>query len=416
MDTLKRHAFLVGLVACVVVLCGAGLILIYVFERAPTSDMRQKLDSVLKSARDLAKNPLYTDKLVQEITDPKTGELTRQSAEYESLRNFIRDMGAKRKPLIANLFPLSTDTNLRHQFKPEYLAKLDEFSRTLNALVPPYLAARAEPGAPAGDRAEPPPLPAEGYLMLIHPDLTFPRPEWVAKPEPPSLDQCREAQENLWLMEDIVGRIAEMERDLVPSLLKPGEKPNIRVSPVKELIEVRIGAASAALTGTRMPTMTGRYVPTATEAKTQGVNRAPTLSGRWSLPDKKEGNGYVSLGMYKILPWRLVVIVESRFAGELARRLVGTESFLSVDATQERPIVEASFSGTKDWVAPNRATYGDQGVVRMEIVGESLVFQLAGGRITTPPLIKAPEKAPEPKPPEKPAKGPAATASAKAKG
>ncbi len=394
METLKRHTFLVALIASVVVLGGAVMILTYVFETSPASATRADLEKIQRDARNLAANPIYTAQLVQEIADPEKGELAKRTAEYDKLLAFIRDMGAARKPLIAGLFPMSTDTNLRHQFKPEYLAKLAEFGKTLGALVPAYLVVTADSGAPgstpltAAEKAEAQKLPPEGFSMLMHPDLTFTRPEWVTKPEPPSLDQCREAQENLWLMEDIVGRIAQMEKDLMP--LRAGENPTIKKSPVKELIEIRIGANAATLTTSHMPTMSGRYVPTLAEGRGQSGARAPTLSGRWSQADVKQGS---KLGMYKVLPWRLVVIVESQHAGELARRLVGTESFLSVDATQMRPIIEASFNGTKDWVAPNRAAYGEAGVVRMEIVGESLVFQLEGGRITTPPLVKAPEKA-----------------------
>lgn len=382
METLKRHVFLVGLVAGVVVLLAIILLLSYTLSISPRETTRKELLFVQGQAKTLANNPVYTAKLVEELTAPKTGELAQRSAEYEGLINFIRDMGAGRKPIIAKLFPLSPDTNLRHQFKTAYQDKLKEFAATLKAIVPPAIIARASSGG-ADSKKEPPPLPADGFFVLIHPTDTFPTPDWVTRPEPPALEQCREAQEDLWLMEDLVTCIAKMDNDL--SGLAPGAKPTIKKSAVKELVEIRIGAQSASLTGGRMSAMSGRFVPAASESK--GGARAPTISGRWSQPDTPVKPPYTKLGMYKVLPWRLVVVVESRYSGELVRRLVGTESFLSVDATAERPIVEASFSGTHDWIAPDRASYGGEGVVRMEIVGESLVFQLEGGRITTLPIL-----------------------------
>jgi hypothetical protein len=397
METLKRHAFLVGLVAGVVVLLLVILVLAYTLYISPSSGTRNELRTTLNSANDLTKNPLYTARLVQELADQQNGALAMRTAEYEALINYIRDLGHKRTPLLADLFPLSTDTGFRHQFKPLYIKKVEEFSKTLVATVPPAIVAKAD----SGTKSEPPALPKEGFFLLIHPADTFPRPEWVTKPEPPSLEQCREAQEDLWLMEDIVGCIAAMDKEL--SGLKPSEKPRIANSPVKELIEIRIGASAASLSGSRMSGSSGRFVPASAEGKAAG--RAPTLSGRWSMPDVPDKPPYTKLGMFKVLPWRMVVVVESRYSGELVRRLVGTESFLSVSATQERPIVESSFNGSHDWIAPDRATYGEQGVVRMEIVGESLVFQLEGGRITTPPAAgetKAPDtKTPAKNPPAK---------------
>jgi hypothetical protein len=79
-----------------------------------------------------------------------------------------------------------------------------------------------------------------------------------------------------------------------------------------------------------------------------------------------------------------MVVVESRYAGELIRRLKGTESFITVDAFRMKPVVE----GSRDVMGPDRKAYGSQGIVRLEVVAESLVFQLEGGRVTTPPPAK----------------------------
>jgi hypothetical protein len=101
--------------------------------------------------------------------------------------------------------------------------------------------------------------------------------------------------------------------------------------------------------------------------------RAPTLSGRWSQK-----------GFYNVLPFRLVVVVESRYAGDLIRRLKGTESFLTVNALRAKPVTEETILRGKDVIAESRKMYGTHGVVRLEVVGESLIFEFEGGRATTP--------------------------------
>jgi len=51
------------------------------------------------------------------------------------------------------------------------------------------------------------------------------------------------------------------------------------------------------------------------------------------------------------------------------------------------PITYASFQRADDLLAYRREDYGDEGVVRLQVVGESLIFQLEGGRVTTPPGV-----------------------------
>jgi len=85
-----------------------------------------------------------------------------------------------------------------------------------------------------------------------------------------------------------------------------------------------------------------------------------------------------------VLPFRLAVVVESRYSGELIRRLRGTESFISVEAFRIKPLSE----NAKELMAP-RKDYGQQAIDRVEVVAESLLFQLEGGRVTTAPAKPA---------------------------
>jgi hypothetical protein len=73
------------------------------------------------------------------------------------------------------------------------------------------------------------------------------------------------------------------------------------------------------------------------------------------------------------------VVVESRYTGEFIRRLKGTESFISVEAYRIKPVSESA----KELMGQQRKEYGTQALDRVEVVAESLLFQLDGGRVTT---------------------------------
>jgi len=154
-----------------------------------------------------------------------------------------------------------------------------------------------------------------------------------------------------------------------------GSSATIRGAAIKELVEIRIGAAVATLEGSRVGAGGMRYLPSSAPEGTV----ITTLSGRLSKP-----------GFCLVLPFRLAVVIESRWSGELLRRLKGTESFLSVDAWRMKPIVPEAFERFRgSLLAWSREVYGTGGVVLLEVVGESLVFQLAGGRVTNPPQTAA---------------------------
>jgi hypothetical protein len=162
-------------------------------------------------------------------------------------------------------------------------------------------------------------------------------------------------------------------------LSQTGAETVIANAPVKELVAIEIGGKDAVIEGVGMQTISGRYRPPAARG-----DRLATLSGRTSKP-----------GMYQILPWSLDVVVEAKYAGELLRRIRGTESFLSVEAYRLEPITRTSFDRARnELLAYAREDYGTEGVVRLRVVGESLAFELAGGRITTL-AQKAPEASTE---------------------
>jgi hypothetical protein len=362
METIKRHLFLVALGGGVAVVVLTVCLATYFGYVAPNTKLRKSYESTQDLATKMKQSPIYTAELIAELA--KQDDL--RKAQYADILNAIRKEGAARKPLVAGVFPMTTDSGKRLDFKNKYDAELQRFAKELRAVPAPGLEKE-------GMRSD------EEGAMYIHPKLSFFRPDWVGRAEAPSIDKVREGQENLWLMEDVVSILKKMNEDLRPK----DQRPSVAYSPVKEIGEIKIGCDFAVLAGSKMAAGMGRYMSTLPAArkaddkkeakegeKGEAPPRAPTLSGRWSVP-----------GFYQVLPFRMVVMVESRYTGELIRRLKGTESFISVEASRMRPVSDSS----KELMGPRKDYGTQQAIDRLEVVCESLVFQLEGGRVTTAP-------------------------------
>jgi hypothetical protein len=362
METIKRHLFLVALGGGVAVVVLTVCLVTYFVYVAPNAKLRKSYESTQDLATKMKQSPIYTAELIAELA--KQDDL--RKAQYVDILNAIRKEGAARKPLVAGVFPTTTDSGKRLDFKNKYDAELQRFAKELRAVPAPGLEKE-------GMRSD------EEGAMYIHPKFSFFRPDWVGRAEAPSIDKVREGQENLWLMEDVVSILKKMNEDLRPK----DQRLSVAYSPVKEIGEIKIGYDFAVLAGSKMAAGMGRYMLTLPavrktddkkEAKEgekgEAPPRAPTLSGRWS-----------QAGFYQVLPFRMVVMVESRYTGELIRRLKGTESFISVEALRTRPVSDVS----KELMGPRKDYGTQQAIDRLEVVCESLVFQLEGGRVTTAP-------------------------------
>lgn len=369
-ETLKRHAFLLGLAASVVVVGVAMGLGAYFLAVKPGAGLKARLQSTKRGTDQLQTGPVFTAKQVEMVSQ----EVGLGKKEYEDLLNYIRGLGAKRVPAVKDVFPQGNDI-ARHSFKAAYDGELKKFMDRLNAILPASI--------PEKEADRPDVLKANREAtMYADPKRSFFRPDWVDKPEAPDMALIRMGQENLWLQEDLVAIISGMNEEITKT-----KKPPIADAPVKELIEIRIGGDHAALVGTKMPTTGGRYRPTAAAtAKAhpaeKGEARALSVSGHYSVPR-----------FYQVLPFRLIVVVEQRYVGELVRRLKDRETFITVEAWRLKPMPDSAFEKGHDFLANLRQDYGREAVIRLEVVGESLAFQLEGGRVTTVPEKKAPAAA-----------------------
>jgi hypothetical protein len=353
MEFVRRHSFLLGLVAgTAVVVLGVGLFFQFGY-RAKSGSLIERIERAKRQAEDLRRGKIYTENAVAEMA----ARVQLVQGRRQAILAQIAAMGAARTPLVPDLFPESPQIDPRHMFKAVYRAKLQEFMSFLNAFNPTAPAEETPQQTEARERA------MAKATLFAHLDLSFVRPDWLDKAEAPGFEECRTAQEDYWLMEDLVRVIARLNAECVQ-----GGAASVKTAAVKELVEVRIGAQHAALKGVAMATQGGRYL-----VRKSGTGAAETPTGRFS-----------DEGFYLVLPWRLVVVARSDWSGELVRRLKGTESFLTVLALRVVPITKKSQESYPGLLARSREAYGQGGVVLMEIVGESLVFQLKGGRVTTP--------------------------------
>jgi hypothetical protein len=376
MEKIKRRAFEAGLAAIVgVIVLAVGLGTWLTYGR-DTARIRTTLNNTKSQAQNLLTNTLFS----KELVDKMRALVDLRKHDYDDLLKFIRTESAKRLPLVKNLKFPTTDVSIRMATKASYNDELAKFMKMLGAAKPvmePYVGGAGQPEKMRMTDA------SRRVMMFADVKKSFTRPEWVDSTEAPNPDAVRVGQENLWLMEDVVSLIAETNRDLLAEIKKkdPRAKDEVGWAPVKELIEIRIGADAAVLPGTKMPAASGRYRPFGSAKPASGAAKGiPSLSGRASVA-----------GFYNVLPFRVGVVVDARYYGEVVRRLKDRESFITVEAWKVSPLdTEVQFARSRDLVASSLDDYGrkedDQikrdALVRLEVSGESLAWTLDGGRVT----------------------------------
>jgi len=379
MEMIKRHAFevaLAAIVAVVVLAVGLGAYLAYGRE---TARLQSVLNSARKQAQDLLGGTLFSEPIVKKMGQ----QVDRRKREYEDLMQFLRTQSAARKPLVANLFPKSTDLSLRQAFKAEYDQEIARLMATLGAVKPVLVkeiaSAKAQERLVVSDESR-------QARMFADPKRSFVRPDWVDKSEAPGLEEARKAQEDIWLMQDIVSLVANANDEIIRS--EGVSSKAIGWSPIKELVVIRIGADAEGLPGTKMAGGAGRYRPAVAAGAT---GAAPTRPGGpssmpvWQRPGVRD--------FYNVLPFRLSVVVDARYFGEVVRRLKDRETFINVKAWTVSPIVtEVQLARHRDLSATSLEDYGRKegdpprvvrdALVLLDVAGESLAWTLEGGRVT----------------------------------
>ena len=109
METIKRHLFLVALGGGVAVVALTVCLVTYFVYVAPNTKLRKSYESTQDLATKMKQSPIYTAELIAELA--KQDDL--RKAQYADILNAIRKEGAARKPLVAGVFPTTTDSGKR---------------------------------------------------------------------------------------------------------------------------------------------------------------------------------------------------------------------------------------------------------------------------------------------------------------
>ncbi|MEA3366763.1 MAG: hypothetical protein U9R68_01470, partial [Planctomycetota bacterium] len=108
-DMLKRHAFLGALVGGVLVIAVTVGALVHLFYMGPSREIRRDLESTGSQGKMLLGGTIFSDSLVEQMK----AQVAQRGKQYSQLLDYIRELGSKRKPLVENLFPTSTEISLR---------------------------------------------------------------------------------------------------------------------------------------------------------------------------------------------------------------------------------------------------------------------------------------------------------------
>lgn len=221
----------------------------------------------------------------------------------------------------------------------------------------------------------------------------------VAPGDTAALQQMQMAQEDLWLIEDLVEAIAKTNSS---HFKQAGiEQPTIAETIVKELVQIEIGAGYAQLRQSTGSKSQGRYL----QVQRSSGGNSPDIAAPVDLGDPNQqamtitGHaGDNNEGKYKVLPFRMTVVVDAANSLELLRQLPFNRSFITVLNVNQTTIVDTQADYQKNLLVSTpeerETIYGNRPLVLMEIVGESLIFTdpavrpVLGGA-TTPPAADA---------------------------
>lgn len=296
--------------------------------------------------------------------------------ENADIVDYIRQMGAERKPAVDQLFPSPPPKKADLQLGLMKDTYEDELQRLMNTL-----------GAVDVEDED---TPAEELLkagVFASLEESFHKPKWLEGMGLPTIVQAREGQENLWLTEDIVNAIKIVNDNFFGSKAGQGRPQTVANAPIKQLLGLRIGDGHASLKkgggarGKRYRRATGKRARASRTRHPKTKTPQPE-----KVPEAESLTGHASENpLYNVLPFRLDVIADNELGGMLIRELAGGESFITIEAVSIEAVDRESIAKPRSDGLKVAKLYGSRGLVRLIIIGESLVFELPGGRVTTPP-------------------------------
>ena len=280
--------------------------------------------------------------------------------------------------LVSDILPNWPGEARVFEFKNRYRQKIQEFMKTLNAVDVEDLV--------GGDIT----------ATMFAKEERFFAAQWIIdtqliRDRGIMMAGLRQSQDDIYIQEDIVEAI-KRTNDLYLMKLPDSER-TVRNAVVKELVQIGIGRDYDRLPSGIKPespsynVMSGRR-DRVIESKGPGGLMPGQTAQDGEVPGKQFASmtGHASNNngkKYKVLPFRLVVIVDAGNYQELLRQLGGTRSFFIVEQVRFEiiPEIDAGYKGYElaMYDASSRLRYyGKRPIAQLVLVGESLIFSDTG--------------------------------------
>ena len=377
MEFLKRQLWLAVTLGVTLVL---SLPFLYIWFSSQSK--QSKREEVYKKSRDLIQSskPYYNKEAASYLG---------KAADYrdEQREKILKSQrkGQSWPLLVSGILPDWPGDSRIFEFKNRYHQKIQEFMKTLNAVDVKDLV--------GGDIAA---------TMFAKEDRFF-AAQWLLKPQligdrGIKMEGLRQSQDDIYIQEDIVEAIKRTNDLYFDSMKLPDSERTISNAVVKELVQIAIGRDYDRLPSSIKPdtatynVMSGRryrVVEVKGGTGTGGgqfghqaaVDEAPPTDDRFASMTGHASNNNGE--KYKVLPFRLVVIVDAGNYHELLRQLGGTRSFFIVEQVRFEIIPETD-TGYKGYELALTDTlsrlryFGKRPIAQLVLVGESLIFSDTG--------------------------------------
>ena len=372
MEFLKRQLWLAVTLGVTVVLS-----LPFLYMWFSSQDKQSGREEVYKKSRDLIQKgkPYYNKKAADYL------EWTAKHLD-EQREKIVKSQRKQNWPLLVNdILPDWSGDARVFEFKNRYRQKLQDFLKTLNAVDVKDL------------------VGVDITATMFAKEESFFVAQWIIdiqlnRDRDIKMEGLRQSQDDIYIQEDIVGAIKRTNDQYFSSMELPDDQRTVRNAVVKELIQIGIGRAYDHLpssTNPDTPSQMGGRRDRVIEGKSATSMGSSRFGQRTKVDEAPGGRAKSMTGhasnnngkKYKVLPFRLAVIVDAGNYHELLRQLSGTRSFFIVEQVRFE-IVPENETGYKNYelAMPDASSrllyYGQRPIAQLVLVGESLIFNDTG--------------------------------------
>jgi hypothetical protein len=372
MEFLKRQLWLAVTLGVTVVL---SLPFLYIWFSSQSKQSER--EKVYKKSRDLIQRtkPYYN----KEAGSYLEGAAYYRDEQREKILKSQRK-GQRWPLLVSGILPDWPGEGKVFEFKALYRQKIQEFMKTLNAVDVEDLV--------GGDIT----------ATMFAKEERFFAAQWIIETQlirdrDIMMEGLRQAQDDIYIQEDIVEAIKRTNDFYFESMKLPDSERTVKNAVVKELVQIGIGRDYDRLPSSTKPDSPGYNVMSGGRDRVvESKGPSGLVPGQTAQAGEVPGKRFAGMTghasnnngeKYRVMPFRLVVIVDAGNYQELLRQLGGTRSFFIVEQVRFEiiPEIDAGYKGYE--LAMQEASsrllyYGKRPIAQLVLVGESLIFNDTG--------------------------------------